>query len=333
MVKRRSKLVESINIGAEARLVGHSGFGLFGLDADGDEKAASVRKIVTDGDTVSVRALDNVPVRFLGVDAPEKGLFRPDPSDPRKEKYVPLSQTDWDDFLISRLADGSLLATNLPPTLLADLRRRVQPGVRANHKEHADSAETALQNLLQRDLDDNSEVTKDFRFYHAYAWEALDRYGRLLCFLNRQEENRARRKRSYNERMLEKGMVSPYFIWPNIDPFREQANPFSDILKPQLFWAAVNSSATLSWARETTARARQSGLGIFDTRAPLSVAAFELRFITRGQPPDRFVIDLGNANNILLTAHRYLEIAREEDRLFVAPEYVPLFKMHGWTVA
>ena len=47
----------------------------------------------------------------------------------------------------------------------------------------------------------------------------MDGYGRLLCFLNVREPDRARRPENYNLRILRAGLAVPCFIWPNIDPF------------------------------------------------------------------------------------------------------------------
>jgi hypothetical protein len=61
-----------------------------------------------------------------------------------------------------------------------------------------------------------------------------DRYGRLLGFLDRDQPDTqaAQRLGSYNERRLGAGWVSPYFIWPNINPFREAGSVVGAVPRP-----------------------------------------------------------------------------------------------------
>jgi hypothetical protein len=59
---------------------------------------------------------------------------------------------------------------------------------------------------------------------------------------------------------------------------------------------------------------------------------FELRFIARRQPPDRWVIDLSSDSEELVPPQRYYRVANPEDRLFVPAEFVPLFTYVGWRV-
>jgi hypothetical protein len=60
---------------------------------------------------------------------------------------------------------------------------------------------------------------------------------------------------------------------------------------------------------------------------------FELRYIARRQPPDRWVADLSGDTTALLPAQSYPQVPRAEDRLFVPAEYVPLWQQHGWHTA
>ena len=62
-------------------------------------------------------------------------------------------------------------------------------------------------------------------FFLRDAKDVIDRYGRLLAYLtvNVDKDNLAAApKLSYDERMLEERMAAPYFIWPNLDPFKKQ---------------------------------------------------------------------------------------------------------------
>jgi hypothetical protein len=52
----------------------------------------------------------------------------------------------------------------------------------------------------------------DFEFFLSFAHEVMDGYGRLLAYINRAQPNAeqpAPRPLSYNERLLEQGMVTP----------------------------------------------------------------------------------------------------------------------------
>jgi hypothetical protein len=56
----------------------------------------------------------------------------------------------------------------------------------------------------------------------AFAHEVTDRYGRFLCYMDTDNKPSKRDGRlTYNERMLKSNLAIPYFIWPNINPFRD----------------------------------------------------------------------------------------------------------------
>jgi hypothetical protein len=60
---------------------------------------------------------------------------------------------------------------------------------------------------------------------------------------------------------------------------------------------------------------------------------FELRLISRGKAPDRYVIDLANPDSAeILHPEDYYSIACPEDRLYVPSEYVSVFKLAGWKI-
>jgi hypothetical protein len=71
---------------------------------------------------------------------------------------------------------------------------------------------------------------------------------------------------------------------------------------------------------------RESHLGIFDLNNPLKLLTFELRYLCRRQPLDRYAIDLSSDRPKLLKPTQYYTIKNLEDRLFIPEEYVPLFK-------
>jgi hypothetical protein len=91
--------------------------------------------------------------------------------------------------------------------------------------------------------------------------------------------------------------------------------------------------ASFEAARESVRQARGEGLGIFDPANPLRVYPFELRFLSRRKPPDRWVIDLSAGDDLLRDPQSYYLIPNVEDRLYVAEEYVALFVSKGWQLA
>jgi hypothetical protein len=130
--------------------------------------------------------------------------------------------------------------------------------------------------------------------------------------------------------MLQSGLAAPYFIWPNVDPFIGQQRAVKAVPDINNFQTNISKSKRLRDARNYVKRARESHLGIFDLNNPLKLLAFELRYICRRQPPDRYVIDLSSVRPKLLKPTQYSIIKNLEDRLFVPEEYVPLFIKAGY---
>jgi hypothetical protein len=58
---------------------------------------------------------------------------------------------------------------------------------------------------------------------------------------------------------------------------------------------------------------------------------FELRFLARRQPPDRWLVNLSHDAEALLPPQAYPKVPLPEDRLFIPTEYVPLWEQHGRT--
>ncbi|MBE3561107.1 MAG: hypothetical protein IMW89_18080 [Ktedonobacteraceae bacterium] len=304
--------------------VGHVGFGLYG------QAPGSPRRQVHDGDTINVRALGNINIRFLGIDAPEISFaFREHP-----QNFIPLEDSSWETYL------SDPFAANLPPFevplssgLLDALRPRLGPGTATNHAQHAQAAREALIEEIRTDMEVLGQSEDTFEFFLAFAYEIMDRYGRLLCYVNRnqpQEQTPVPRPRSYNERLLQVGWVSPYFIWPNVDPFRRLPSIAAAVLEPGTAADVASGHNALADAGRDVRAAREQGKGIFQQANPLRLAAFELRYLARRTAPDRWVIDLSKKDNVLLKPMNYYTIPYAEDRLFIPEEYVPLFVEKGW---
>jgi endonuclease YncB( thermonuclease family) len=279
---------------------------------------------IYDGDTVTVEADGNLGVRLLGVDAPELAFTLPEVAreavDRRPgERFVALTDPRWERFLSVEFVREI--------GLRAELRRHLEPllgpGCAENHSAHAKAAREALRAEVSRDLEELSQDREEFRFFMAFSSEVLDGYGRFLCFLNR-DQPRGTRPPSYNDRLLQDGHVVPYFIWPNVSPFREQPSLVDAVPRPRA------SLRPLDDARASVADARERGDGVWSASDPLRLLPFELRYIARAGPPDRWVIDLSEAADRLLAPQLYGRIDLPEDRLFVPPAFVALFETKGW---
>jgi hypothetical protein len=171
-----------------------------------------------------------------------------------------------------------------------------------------------------------------FQFFLAFASEIMDGYGRLLGYLNRSQLE-GLRPRSYNERLLLQGQVTPYFIWPNLDPYRKQralrdAVPEPGGVTPE--GAPSEAKKPLDDAREWVREAREQGLGLWGGDEPLRLLPSELRFLARRTPPDRWLIDLSAGDDQLLEPQAYFTVENAEDRLYVPDHFLPLFEARGW---
>jgi endonuclease YncB( thermonuclease family) len=297
------------------------GFARLGRHGDG---RGTPGQQVADGDTVTVEADGNLGVRLLGVDAAERALTLPEVAteavDRRPgEPFVPLTDERWERFLSDPFADGSL---RLRRSLRDHLEPLLGPGCAANHARFAATARTALRGLIESDLAEAGGSREEFRFFMAFASEVIDGYGRLLCYLNR-DQPRPPRPPTYNERLLVAGEVLPYFIWPNVDPFRVQPSLVDAVPRP-------GAAPPLADERAAVAAAREQGLGVWGGDEPLRLLPFELRYLARLTPPERWVIDVAARDDRLLAPQLYPRIERLEDRLFVGGAFVPLFESRGW---
>ncbi|KPL23429.1 MAG: hypothetical protein AMJ75_06070 [Phycisphaerae bacterium SM1_79] len=315
-----AKTIENLPGG---RTVGHVGLGMYG------NQVGSVKQNVYDGDTINVRALGNFGIRFLGIDTAEKKIPLPGQS-----QFTSLSNAGWAALLADPFAAGGPLSPSpFSPGLTAYLNGRKGPGVAANHKKFADAAEDKLEELVQQDLNEMGTPKEDFSFYLRFAYEIMDGYGRFLCYINRNQPDAnapSPRPASYNTRMLEAGMASAYFIWPNINPWRAQGSIVNAVLDPGTAKTVAEADQKLSAARQAIKAARQGQQGIFDAADPLAIEPFEVRYISRAQAPNRWVIDLSKNDSVLIKPQNYYTIPFAEDRLFIPAEHTGLFVAKGW---
>jgi hypothetical protein len=271
-------------------------------------------------------------VRFLGVDAPEVSFTLPGST-----AFISIADPRWATFLDDPFAATySAFDPPLEAALQASLAVRLGNDAAANHARLAEAAQRALEAMIESDIVVLGKPAAEFRFFSSFATEVMDGYGRLLCYLNRDQPDKdtpAPRPDSYNERLLATGDVTPYFIWPNLDPYQRpkrlvDAVPQPGAISPVGMTAAEQQP--LDDARRSVREARQNGLGVFSPADPLRIHPFELRFLSRRKPPDRWVIDLSAGDDLLREPQAYHEIPNPEDRLYVGDEYVALFKSKGW---
>ena len=291
----------------------------------------SVRQACHDGDTVSVDPAGNLGVRLLGVDAPEVSFPLPD----HPNTFTGIKSPAWTAFLTDPFAVTlPPFKKALPAGLVADLRARLGPNCAPNHARHALAATRGLEALAEADRTAAAETFDTFKFFLAFAHDVIDRYGRFLGYLNH-DLPAPPRPLSYNERLLSAGLVTPYFIWPNTDPFRKQSSLDAAVPRP----GAPIRDANLDRARASVRDARAAHAGIFEAGDPLMLLPFELRYLARTSGsgaeqrrsgPDRWVIDLATPTDKLLQPPDYVTIPKLEDRLFVPAEFVALFIEKGW---
>jgi endonuclease YncB( thermonuclease family) len=296
---------------------------------------ASVREAVHDGDTVTVAAAGDFSIRFLGIDTPEMTFQFPRIGDPNDGIWR--SVADFKDYLknpfSSNYPSSQQFKSSLGYGLLSYLQPKLTSQTASNHRNHADKAHRELEHLIQLDKDERDNQGEPFRFFMAFAYEIMDGNGRFLCFLDRENKPHELEGRlTYNERMLESGYATPYFIWPNVNPFRRKRSLIGAVPPPAQFQNWVSNDQRLSQARQFVRNARNARIGIFDASDPLVLLPFELRFLARREMPTRYIMNLSAANPVLLKPTEYHQIANIEDRLFIDKHFVPLFEQKGYTV-
>jgi endonuclease YncB( thermonuclease family) len=286
------------------------------------ERTATVREAVHDGDTVHIAISGDFGIRFLGIDTPEVSFQLPN-----TRKFVPIRKFAeyLTDPFSNDYADSMELAASLGDNLVNNLRSRLGPDCAKNHEYHAQRAHRHLEKLIQQDVDEREVQGREFRFFLAFAHDVMDGYGRFLCYLHRDDTPDERKNRmSYNERMLEYGMACPYFIWPNINPFRKQSNLQKAVPAPGQLRNWIDDLA-FARARQFVKDARNNKAGIFEQGNPLALLPFELRYLSTRHPPYRYILDLSKDEPLLLNPMDYYTIPNMEDRLFIDSHFVPLF--------
>ena len=288
----------------------------------------TVAQAVTDGDTIRVRLPGGQGLRLLGCDTPEKKI------EFRKSGFVALNDPRWTAYFktVWNTAKWGAFDPPLPDGLKSHLKKKLKDDAALNQWNHALAATKSLAELVEGDRKAFKLPAEKFRVFAAFSHEILDRYGRPLVFANIDVKEPVKRPELYNARMIANGRATPFFMWPNIEPFRKMKITEA-ALPPKEMHKELQKAKKLQAARKLAAAARQKGLGIYDKNKPLQLHAFELRYLARRAAPDRWVIDIGDnaGGSKLVRPGQYHTIAHPEDRLFIPAEYVPLFMKNGWT--
>lgn len=300
------------------------GIGSIRRDANGQPQ--SLNTSIPDGDTVGVHVEGSGSVRFLGIDTPEKN-FQLSGSQAQRR----LDSAEWEAYLTDPFLP-QFGAHDFNVELVSSLRTRIGIGAGVNHRFHGDNAEQTLIALVQADMSALGQNLNTFGYFLSFSFEVFDSFGRFLAFINRNQPNANNpgpRPLSYNDRMLESGAALPYFIWPNIAPFRN-ASILDAVFAPSTANQMAEANADLRRARNFVRQARANGIGVFDPANPLRFEAFEVRYLGRREAPNRAVIDLSRNDNVILRPQSYFHIPNPEDRLFIPSAFVPLFITRGW---
>lgn len=307
-----------------------TGFGSPGLY---NGQPGTVLQHVHDGDTLNVMAKGNIGVRFLGIDTPEVSFMFPGP----KLNFVPMDDGRWNELLAEPFSDRVLpfqdvISDSLKQFILAKVVN--QPGT--FHHQHAEAATTGLRSMILSDMRVMGQDASEFSYYLSFGFEVMDGYGRFLCMVNRNQPKRdipTPRPPTYNSRMLERGLAFPYFIWPNINPWDRPDSVMKAVIPVGSAKDMADADRELRTARQHVKEARAEHLGVFDATAPCLLEPFELRWLSRRTLPSRYIIDLSQNSDQLIAPSMYYTVPNSEDRLWIPPEFVPLFVQNGWKVA
>lgn len=325
MTDRSSQMARAIRVNDRTNLT--SGIARLGQRMG---RRGTVAEQTHDGDTVIVSAVGDIGVRLLGIDTAEVSFRFPGTTN-----FLEIQDPRWQPFLADPFGEKwPKFSTPLPDGLVQWLQGRLQQDASSNHHRHARAAEVALEREIAKDVKVMEKTIETFQMFMVFGYEIMDGYGRFLCFINREQPDRSKpvpRPLSYNERLLKLGQACPYFIWPNVNPWRKQDSILEAVPDPKGMKRQALLDQSLGRIRRDVAAARAAHRGIFNATDPLQLEPFELRFLSRRSLPTRWVIDMNSDEGVLLRPENYYRVPLSEDRLFVSAEHVPLFVEKGWT--
>ncbi|HVO68480.1 MAG TPA: thermonuclease family protein [Aggregatilineaceae bacterium] len=249
----------------------------------------------TDGDTPTIQ----IPVRMLGIDAPELHYEGASENNPGK----------FDDPLAAFL-DGP--GQNLNPGLREYLAPRLGNKASTRHIKAGAAShqhfEEIVKTRLDRGLGKNGKPLVPRKLFIMVAEEVFDKNGRMLAYVNanysaaERKSIPAAQRPTFNLQMLQDGHATSLLIYPNV--------PKPDDLK--LVQAAVSS-----------ARQPNSPKGLW-AQGEQTLLAYEFRWIVdtisgARQGPDRFC---GDVQSGALYEPQLYYLVEPENRLFFYGEDV-----------
>lgn len=290
------------------------------------KRIGTVDELVHDGDTVTVTAAGDFGVRLLGIDTPEVSFTLPG------APFLKMTDDRWAKFLTDPFDSSWGPIDSFPPGMIAFLKTRIGPNVAKDHFEHAEVARIEFADQVKTDQKIMG-TGEDFQFFLLFGFEVMDVYGRFLCLINRDQKDRdtpTKRPETYNLRLLRKGLAFPYFIWPNINPWKKPDSIMDAVFKPGTASTAMGNNTEIEMARNAVRNARSKHIGLFDATRPMLLEPFELRMLSRRSAPSRYLIDLTKDDDVLIHPKNYWTVPHSEDRLWIPKIYVPLFVEQGW---
>jgi endonuclease YncB( thermonuclease family) len=325
---------------------------------------ATAGEAVSDGDTINAATEGLLQVRFCSIDTPEMGLtvFKNDVFG--QSGYRPTEK--FEEYLIDpfdkKYANSDDFSKALGENFIHEyLGRKLHENTAINHKIYAEKAREELRKLIEDDIRLSAQFGKDYyRFQIEFPYEVLDRYGRFLGWVKRfeYEERFAKGIIPYNDSMVEKGMAFPYLIWPSLSTSKRDYNLQQLVPSKDDFKELIVEDDRIKTIRLLAEKARKKKLGIFGLKnSDELLLPFELRFLvernygttddlpvssithedsndrSHKKPLFRYVINLSKSDNpVLMKPNQYYKIKNYEDRLFIPPEYVPLFREKGYEI-
>jgi endonuclease YncB( thermonuclease family) len=286
------------------------------------DKPGSIQQITHDGDTIKIFNQGNISVRFLGIDTPEISFTLDG------KTFISTENTKWKEYFADIDAHWPTMKTDLGEPLYTNLHGRIDGrDVAANHYTHAVAAKNGLVALIEKDVAASSAGADAFVFFLALSYEMFDTYGRVLAFVHKNDVTN--KPLSYNYALLDAGLALPYFIWPNINPYRKEASILAAAYaNPREFLKKTRDDDQLANARKSVDDARKNKKGMFAADG-LMLEAFELRCLARRSAPSRAFIDLNSDDPVIKRANEYFTVL-PENRLFIPDHYEPLFREKGW---
>jgi len=187
----------------------------------------------------------------------------------KSQAFIQLNNEKWVRYLEDPFVNNSKYMQKFSEGLLGHLEERLGRDTAMNHYRHAEKAHRALEGIVESDRKALGLSLAEFRLIVVFAFEVMDRYGRMLGLIDTYIEDEEIRKERpfYNLRLMKLGLVNPYLIWPNLDPFRKKTSLSGALFRPDQRDQYLKSEVgdLMKWTRE----AREKKFGVYDKDDPL----------------------------------------------------------------